>query len=82
MSDTTRERLVQWCGTTLLSRLDDKARDAIILVMQRLHVGDLSGHFPAQGGWQTLNLPAIDGTRGRSAVSSIRPVSREKFSMQ
>jgi predicted phage terminase large subunit-like protein len=59
MSDTTRERLVQWCGTTLLSRLDDKERDAIILVMQRLHVGDLAGHFLAQGGWETLNLPAI-----------------------
>jgi hypothetical protein len=59
MSDTTRERLVQWCGTTLLSRLDDKERDAIILVMQRLHVGDLAGHFLTQGGWQNLNLPAI-----------------------
>jgi predicted phage terminase large subunit-like protein len=59
MSDTTRERLIQWCGTTLLSRLDDKEHDAIILVMQRLHVGDLAGHFLTQGGWRHLNLPAI-----------------------
>ena len=59
MSDTTRERLIQWCGTTLLSRLDDKERNSIILVMQRLHVGDLAGHFLDQGGWRHLNLPAI-----------------------
>jgi predicted phage terminase large subunit-like protein len=59
MSDTTRERLIQWCGTTLLSRLDDKEQDAIILVMQRLHVGDLAGHFLEQGGWAHLNLPSI-----------------------
>jgi predicted phage terminase large subunit-like protein len=59
MSDTTRERLIQWCGTTLLSRLDDKERDSIIVVMQRLHVGDLAGHFLEQGGWAHLNLPAI-----------------------
>jgi predicted phage terminase large subunit-like protein len=59
MSDITRERLIQWCGTTLLSRLDDKECDAMVLVMQRLHVGDLAGHFLEQGGWSHLNLPAI-----------------------
>ena len=40
MSDTTRERVNEWCGSTLMSRLDDKERDAIVLVMQRLHEGD------------------------------------------
>jgi predicted phage terminase large subunit-like protein len=59
MSDTTRERLLHWYRTTLLSRLDDKVRDSIILVMQRLHVGDLAGHLLEQGGWKHLNLPAI-----------------------
>jgi predicted phage terminase large subunit-like protein len=59
MSDTTRERSIQWCGNTLLSRLDHKEQGAIILVMQRLHVGDLAGHFLAQGGCDHLNLPAI-----------------------
>jgi predicted phage terminase large subunit-like protein len=59
MSDTTRERVIQWCGNTLLSRLDHKEEGAIILVMQRLHVGDLAGHFLEQGGCEHLNLPAI-----------------------
>jgi predicted phage terminase large subunit-like protein len=59
MSDTTRQRLIEWCGNTLLSRLDHKERGAIILVMQRLHVGDLAGHFLEQGGCEHLNLPAV-----------------------
>jgi predicted phage terminase large subunit-like protein len=59
MSDTTRQRLIDWYGTTLLSRLDDKESGAIVLVMQRLHVGDLAGHLLEGGGWRHLNLPAI-----------------------
>jgi predicted phage terminase large subunit-like protein len=59
MSDTTRQRLIDWYGTTLLSRLDDKEKGAIVLVMQRLHVGDLAGHLLEGGGWRHLNLPAI-----------------------
>jgi predicted phage terminase large subunit-like protein len=59
MSDTTRQRLIDWYGTTLLSRLDDKENGAIVLVMQRLHVGDLAGHLLEGGGWLHLNLPAI-----------------------
>ena len=43
----------------MLSRLDNKAEDAIIIVMQRLHVDDLVGHLLEQGGWTLLNLPAI-----------------------
>jgi predicted phage terminase large subunit-like protein len=68
MSDTTRERLIEWCGNTLFSRLDDKGHDAIILVMQRLHEGDLAGHVLRQGGWQHLNLPAIAETEQRVEV--------------
>ena len=36
---------------TLLSRLDDKRNDAIIIVMQRLHVDDLVGHVSKSGEW-------------------------------
>jgi hypothetical protein len=72
MSDTTRERLIQWCGTTLMSRLDDKERDSIILVMQRLHVGDLAGHFLKHGGWAHLNLPAIAEVEERIEIGPNR----------
>jgi predicted phage terminase large subunit-like protein len=50
---------LQWYANTLLSRLDNKATDAIIIVMQRLHQEDLVGHVIEQDGWTHLDLPAI-----------------------
>jgi predicted phage terminase large subunit-like protein len=61
-SETARETLKQWYANTLIPRLDSKANDAIIVVMQRLHVDDLVGHLLEQGGWSELNLPAIAET--------------------
>ena len=58
-SESTRQSVLQWFGNTLLSRLDNKSTDAIIVVMQRLHLDDLVGHLIEQGGWTHLNLPAI-----------------------
>lgn len=59
MSDVSRRRVIDWYGGTLVSRLNDKERDPIVVVMQRLHESDLAGHLLAQGGWQHLDLPAI-----------------------
>ena len=58
-SETARENGLQWYANTLLSRLDNKATDAIIIVMQRLHPEDLVGHVIEQDGWTHLDLPAI-----------------------
>ncbi|RTL51178.1 MAG: terminase [Rhodocyclaceae bacterium] len=58
-SDTTRNKVNEWFKSTLLSRLEDKKRSVLILVMQRLHVNDLSGFLEADGGYAKLSLPAI-----------------------
>ncbi len=58
-SEAARESTKQWYSNTLLSRLDDKIKDTIVVVMQRLHLDDLVGHLLEQGGWTHLNLPAI-----------------------
>jgi hypothetical protein len=58
-SAVTRDAVTQWYGNTLLSRLNNKANDAIIIVMQRLHMDDLVGHVAANESWEHLNLPAI-----------------------
>jgi len=58
-SQSARESVREWFSHTLLSRLDNKSEDSIVLVMQRLHVDDLAGHLLDQGGWTHLNLPAI-----------------------
>ena len=58
-SDTARNKVNEWFTSTLLSRLDDKKRSILILVMQRLHVNDLTGFIEDKGGFHKLSLPAI-----------------------
>jgi len=59
MSETVRERVIEWYRSTLLSRGDDKTKTRIVVVMQRVHQDDLVGYLQEQGGFEVLNLPAI-----------------------
>ncbi|MEX1303682.1 MAG: phage terminase large subunit [Rhodovibrionaceae bacterium] len=58
-SETARRAVIDWYRTVLVTRLNDKARGSIVLVMQRLHEEDLAGYLLEQGGWTHLDLPAI-----------------------
>jgi predicted phage terminase large subunit-like protein len=60
LSETKRSAANQWFANTLLSRLDDKRTGAIVIVMQRVHMDDLSGFLMSQSDeWELLSLPAI-----------------------
>ena len=59
LSEKKRLHAVNWCQSSLFSRLDNKLKDAIVVIMQRLHPDDLAGHLLERGGWTHLNLPAI-----------------------
>lgn len=59
MSEVTRDNTNEWFRTTLASRLNDKERGAIIIVMQRLHQYDLPGMLLERGGWTAFSMPAI-----------------------
>src|SRR5713226_5207167 len=59
MSESKRSAVNDWFYSTLYSRLDSKRDDAIILIMQRLHVEDLAGYVLQKEPWVQLNLPAI-----------------------
>lgn len=59
MSEVERRNVLEWYSNTLVSRLNDKVRGSIILVMQRLHEEDLAGHLLEAGGWHHLTLQAI-----------------------
>jgi hypothetical protein len=50
MSDVRRKVVKEWYDMTLVSRLDQKTEDAIVIVMQRLHVDDLVGHVLEKDG--------------------------------
>ena len=59
-SETKRNAANQWFTNTLLSRLDDKRTGAIVVVMQRVHMDDLTGFLLDQSDeWEVLSLPAI-----------------------
>lgn len=59
-SDTERETAIRFFDQTLSTRLDDKKAGVIIVVMQRLHEKDLTGHLLAEiGGYEHLKLQGI-----------------------
>lgn len=58
-SDAARNKVNRWYDSTLTTRLNDKNRGAIILIMQRLHLDDLTAHVLEKEEWVHLRLPAI-----------------------
>ncbi len=58
-SEVKRNNVNNWYDNTLISRLNDKVNGVIIVIMQRLHIDDLTGHLLKQDGWDLLSLPAI-----------------------
>lgn len=63
LSDKERVTANTWFDQTFYSRLDDKQNGVIVLVMQRLHADDLSGHLLAKGGWEHLCVPLVAETK-------------------
>ncbi len=59
---SNRKRTINWFTGVFSSRLNDKNTGAIIIIMQRLHVDDLSGYIISkntENNWFIINLPAI-----------------------
>jgi hypothetical protein len=59
LSEAARKRVIEWYAGTLVSRLNDKQKGPVVVVMQRLHENDLAGYLIEHGGWHHLDLPAI-----------------------
>ena len=59
LSAAERQRVIDFYTNTLITRLNDKQRGVIIIVMQRLHEDDLVGHVLSQDDWEVVALPAI-----------------------
>ena len=57
-SEPAREGANRFYQQTLLSRLNNPTQGKILLVMQRLHQYDLTGHLLEKGGFAHLNLQA------------------------
>jgi predicted phage terminase large subunit-like protein len=60
-SSTVREGVLEWWDQAMQTRLNDPKTGAFVLIMQRVHEQDLTGHILAndlEGEWDHLCLPA------------------------
>lgn len=58
-SETERKEKIDAYSNTFSSRLNDPKKDAMIILAQRTHSQDLTGHVLAEGGWTHVELPVV-----------------------
>src|SRR5579862_1529352 len=68
-SDTVRKTAIDWWDVAMSTRVNDPKTSAMVIVMQRCHQRDLSGHLLEKGNFEHLCLPAEYEGPGR--VTSI-----------
>lgn len=67
-SDIKRENTNDWWDDTMSTRGNDPMKAAFVIVMQRLHEDDLSGHVLKTGLYTHLNLPMEFEPKNRCVV--------------
>lgn len=75
LSKVVREGQLTWFDQSFSTRLNDKANDVIIVIMQRLHENDLTGHLlQNEGDWEHLNLPVMFKDKTTISIGNFRKV--------
>lgn len=59
MSDATRRSTNLWIRQNLMTRFNDRRKEKVVIVQQRVHEDDTTGNLLEDGGWTHLKLPAI-----------------------
>ena len=68
-SDAARKGVCDWYDQVMSTRVNDPKTAARVIIMQRVHEADLSGHVLAQGGYEHLCLPAeYEGSKRTTAI--------------
>ncbi|WP_265030001.1 phage terminase large subunit [Wolbachia endosymbiont (group A) of Philonthus cognatus] len=72
LSETLRKRATNWFDQTLVTRLNDRKKGVIVLVMHRLHQEDLTGHLLSKPKniWHHICLPMI--SENKQVIYSIK----------
>jgi predicted phage terminase large subunit-like protein len=79
ISEVSRQRVIEWYRSTLVTRPDDKQAARIIVVMQRIHVEDLAGYLQENGaGFEVLSLPSVAQSTSTYHLGGGRTHIREK----
>src|SRR3984893_3638951 len=78
-SEVSRERVIEWYRSTLVTRPDDKQAARIMVVMQRIHVDDLVGYLlENDAGFEVLSLPSVAQCTTTYDLGGDRTHTREK----
>lgn len=77
-STKKREACIDWWDRTMPTRLNDPARGVKVVIMQRLHEEDLTGHILQRGGYEHLCLPSEFEPERRSRTFILDPALGEK----
>jgi hypothetical protein len=65
---------LDWFDVVMSTRVNDPKTAARVVVMQRCHQQDLSGHLLEQGGWEHLCLPAeYETSRRATSIGFVDP---------
>ena len=77
-SDVIREGVIEWWDQAMSTRLNNPKTGSKVIVMQRLHARDLTGHLLAQGGYEHLCLPAEwDGVKRKTSLGEYDPRTKQ-----
>ena len=78
-SEAGRRYVAECVDQTILSRLNDKLRDSVLVVGQRLHCDDVFGHLLSKNpnSWDVLSMAAIAETDERYEIRPGRSFERK-----
>jgi hypothetical protein len=78
-SDLEREHAIRWLDETYSTRLDDKRTGRMIVIEQRTHLADLTGHLLEQGAGRTFRCRLSLNARPRLSFRvPVRPSSARR----
>jgi predicted phage terminase large subunit-like protein len=80
-SEAHRKRVIDWFHNTLYTRLDSKKNSVLMVVMQRLHEDDLTGHLEQYDAFRKVSFPAIATSRTKYKISKDLYYRRKKGSL-
>lgn len=74
-SPATRKFTIKWVREVMSTRLNDPANDAIVIIMQRSNVEDVTGELTKDGNWELLMLPSEfeEKRRCRTSLGFVDP---------
>ena len=68
-SDAVRNAANRWWDRTMSTRLNDPRTGVRMIIQQRLHEEDLTGHVLSKGGYENLCLPSEYDSNGRTSTA-------------